>query len=483
MKPFMDEMFLLGNETAARLYHDYAANMPIIDYHCHLDPREIAENKRFANLTEAWLYGDHYKWRAMRANGIEERYVTGGEGVTDYDRFLAYARTVPATIGNPLYHWSHLELRRMFGVEEIIHEGNARAIWDKTKSVFDGQGLSVRDLIRTSNVTVICTTDDPVDSLEYHAAIRDDDCIDTQVLPSFRPDKALNIRAATFLPWISKLEAAIGSTVADYDALLSALKARVDYFNAMGCRVSDHALDEVPFAACTHAEAAAIFAKAVKGQSVSKEEENQYKTHTLLQLGRWYSELDWAMQLHIHAHRNNNQRMLARLGPDTGYDSIGDGRLANALVGLMDAWDKEGALPRTIVYSLNPKDNDVLASIIGSFQGDGIPGKIQLGSAWWFNDTKDGMLAQLSSLSNMGLLGRFVGMLTDSRSFLSFTRHEYFRRILCNLIGDWVERGEAPNDLNWLGGLVQDISYRNAESYFRFGNAVNEGSAKRHVGA
>lgn len=471
MKPFLDDNFLLENDTAVRLYHDYAAAMPIIDYHCHLDPKEIAENKRFSNLTEAWLYGDHYKWRAMRANGIEEKYVTGGAGVGDYDRFLAWARTVPATIGNPLYHWSHLELRRLFGVDEIINEGNAKAIWDKTQARFDGEGYSVRDLIRKSDVRVICTTDDPADSLEYHAAIAADRGIDTQVLPSYRPDKALNIRAATFLPWLKRLEeAAGGARIADYDALLAALEARVAYFHERGCRVSDHALDEVPFdAEATQADAAAVFAKALQGQPISREEEVRYKTYTLLQLGKWYHKHDWAMQLHIHAHRNNNSRMFRTLGPDTGYDSIGDGRLADALVGLLDAWDRDGKLPRTIVYSLNAKDNEVLASIIGSFQGDGIPGKIQLGSAWWFNDTKDGMVAQMSQLANFGLLSRFVGMLTDSRSFLSYTRHEYFRRILCNLLGGWAERGEAPHDMAWLGGIVQDICYRNAERYFGFG--------------
>jgi len=470
MKAFLDENFMLDSSTAIRLYHDYAASMPIIDYHCHLDPKEIAENKRFANLTEAWLYGDHYKWRAMRANGIEEKYVTGGEGVGDYDRFLAWARTVPATIGNPLYHWSHLELRRLFGVDEIISEDNAKAIWDKTLACFNGEGYAVRDLIRGNRVKVICTTDDPADTLAYHAAIQADDGIDTQVLPSFRPDKALNVRAETFLPWLKRLEAVHeGGEIADYDALLAALEARIAYFDTLGCRVSDHALDEVPFdASATHADAAAVFAKALAGQPITKAEEITYKTFTLLQLGRWYSKRNWAMQLHIHAHRNNNSRMFRKLGPDTGYDSIGDGRLADALVGLLDAWDRDGSLPRTIVYSLNAKDNEVLASIIGSFQGDGIPGKIQLGSAWWFNDTKDGMVLQMSQLANFGLLSRFVGMLTDSRSFLSYTRHEYFRRILCNLLGGWVERGEAPNDLTWLGGIVQDISYRNAKRYFGF---------------
>lgn len=465
----MDEQFLLGNKVAERLYHEYAAPMPIIDYHCHLDPKEIAENKRFANLTEAWLYGDHYKWRAMRANGIEESLVTGGEGAGDYERFVAWTRTVPATLGNPLYHWSHLELRRLFGVEEIIREDNARAIWDRTQACFDGEGYSVRDLIAKSRVEVICTTDDPADSLEYHAAIADDATIDTLVLPSFRPDKALNLLASTFRPWLEKLEAATGAPIADYDALLTALASRVAYFHERGCRVSDHALDTVPFAPTTQEEAAAIFAKALAGDAVSREEADKYRTYTLLQLGRWYSQRDWAMQLHIHARRNNSSRMFARLGPDTGFDSIGDGPLADQIVGLLDTLDREGALPRTILYSLNAGDNDVLASIIGSFQGGGVPGKIQLGSAWWFNDTKDGMLAQMTTLANIGLLGRFVGMLTDSRSFLSYTRHEYFRRILCDVLGRWVERGEAPGDIDWLGGIVRDISYRNAKQYFKFG--------------
>jgi glucuronate isomerase len=478
MKPFMDEDFLLTNSTAIRLYHDYAAKMPIIDYHCHLDPREIAENKRFKNLTEAWLYGDHYKWRAMRTNGIPEAYVTGGPGISDYDRFLAWARTVPATLGNPLYHWSHLELRRLFGINEIICEANAATIWEKTNACFAGEGYAVRDLIRKNNVKVICTTDDPADTLEHHAVIALDKGMDTQVFPSFRPDKALNIRQETFLPWIARLEAVCGHRIADYDALLQALETRILYFHARGCRISDHALDEVPFVETSHEEAAAIFAKALNREPISLDEERKYKTYTLLQLGRWYHRQNWAMQLHMHASRNNNSRMFAKLGPDTGFDSMRDGRLADALVGLLNAWDKDGLLPRTILYSLNPKDNDVLASIIGSFQGDGIPGKIQFGSAWWFNDTKYGMIEQMTSLANMGLLSRFVGMLTDSRSFLSFTRHEYFRRILCNMLGEWVEQGEAPNDLPWLGGIVQDICYHNAERYFGFEPVVTQGGTR-----
>ncbi|MGM0880183.1 MAG: glucuronate isomerase [Bacillota bacterium] len=468
MKPFMDENFLLSNETAIRLYHDFAKDMPIIDYHCHLSPQQIYENTSFANLTEAWLYGDHYKWRAMRANGVEERYVTGGEGVTDYERFEAWAKTVPQTIGNPLYQWSHLELRRYFDVYELINEKNAPAIWEQVNQKLAEGSYKARDLIKMSGVEVICTTDDPVDSLEYHIAIKQLEDFNVQVLPSFRPDKALEINRAPFLEWVGKLSAAASRTIDNYDALLEALEARVKFFDEVGCKVSDHALDFVAYAETTRAEAAAIFAKALNGETVSLEEEKQYKTYTLLFLGRLYAERGWAMQFHINAARNNSSRMLGKLGPDTGFDSINDSAVAYPLVKLLDALDSDDALPKTIVYSLNAKDNDVLGSIIGSFQGGGVPGKIQLGSAWWFNDTKNGMLDQMNALANLGLLSRFVGMLTDSRSFLSYTRHEYFRRLLCNLLGEWVENGEAPHDMELLGDMVQNISYRNAKAYFGF---------------
>ncbi|WP_169086257.1 glucuronate isomerase [Paenibacillus sp. PL91] len=468
MKPFMDDDFLLSNETAVRLYHDFAKDMPIIDYHCHLSPQQIFENTSFSNLTEAWLYGDHYKWRALRANGVEERYVTGGEGVTDYDRFEAWAKTVPQTIGNPLYQWSHLELRRYFGVHELINEKNAESIWEKVNAKLATGQYRARDLIKMSNVEVICTTDDPVDSLEYHIAIKDLEDFNVQVLPSFRPDKALEINRATFVEWIGKLGAAAGGTIDSYDALLDALAARVKFFDEVGCKVSDHALDYVAYAETTKGAAGAIFAKALNGETVSLEEEKQYKTYTLLFLGRLYAERGWAMQFHINAARNNSSRMFGKLGPDTGFDSINDSAVAYPLAKLLDALDSDDALPKTIVYSLNAKDNDVLGSIIGSFQGGGIPGKIQLGSAWWFNDTKNGMLDQMNALANLGLLSRFVGMLTDSRSFLSYTRHEYFRRLLCNLLGEWVEAGEAPEDMELLGDMVQNISYRNAKAYFGF---------------
>jgi glucuronate isomerase len=468
MKPFMDDHFLLSNETAIKLYHDFAKDMPIIDYHCHLSPQQIFENKSFENITEAWLYGDHYKWRAMRANGIEERYVTGGEGVTDYERFEAWAKSVPQTIGNPLYQWSHLELRRYFGVYELINEKNAPFIWEQVNAKLATGQFKARDLVKMSNVEVICTTDDPVDSLEYHIAIKDLEDFNVQVLPSFRPDKALEINRATFLEWIGKLGEAAAMTINSYDALLEALAARVKFFDVVGCKVSDHALDYVAYAETTKADAAAIFAKALNGVTVSMEEEKQYKTYTLLFLGRLYAERGWAMQFHINAARNNSSRMFGKLGPDTGFDSINDSVVAYPLTRLLDALDTDDALPKTIVYSLNAKDNDVLGSIIGSFQGGGVPGKIQLGSAWWFNDTKNGMLDQMNTLANQGLLSRFVGMLTDSRSFLSYTRHEYFRRLLCNLLGEWVENGEAPQDMELLGEMVQNISYRNAKAYFGF---------------
>lgn len=462
----MDENFLLTNPTAERLFHDYAKDMPIIDYHCHLSPKEIYENKTYRNLTEVWLYGDHYKWRVMRANGVEERYVTGD--ADDYEKFLAYARTVPMTIGNPLYHWSHLELRRFFGVDELINEKNAPAIWEKVNAKLQGPGFAARDFITKSKVEVICTTDDPADSLEYHIKLREDPGFGVKVLPSFRPDKALELNRPGFVEWIGKLGLAAGVRIENYDDLLSALMARVKFFHEVGCRVSDHALDEVPYADATHAEAAAIFARALKGERIGPEEEQKYKTHTLVFLGRLYAERGWVMQYHMGALRNTNSRMFAALGPDTGYDSMQDGAIARNLARLLDALDRENALPKTILYTLNPAQNHVVGSMIGNFQGGGIPGKIQFGTAWWFNDTKEGMIAQMKTLADVGVFGRFIGMLTDSRSFLSYTRHEYFRRILCNLVGEWAENGEFPADMELLGTIVRNISYGNAKAYFPF---------------
>lgn len=459
---------MLQNDIAVELYHKYAKSLPIIDYHCHLSPQEILENKSFTNLTEAWLYGDHYKWRAMRANGCLEELVTGGNGVSDYDRFVAYTATLPNALGNPLFHWSHLELQRYFGVNETINEQNAPQIWKVVNEKLNSGQFKTRDLIKMSNVSVICTTDDPIDSLEYHIAIKQLDDFDVQVLPSFRPDKALNIRHDSFIPWLAQLKVAAKMELESYDQLLEALVARIQYFDEVGCKVSDHGMDYVFYADVTKEQAANIFSKALANEQISFEEEQQYKTYTFLHMARWYAKLGWSMQLHMNPSRNNNTRMFKQLGPDHGYDAINDAPLATPLGKLLDALDSDQLLPKTIVYSLNAKDNEILAALIGCFQGGGVAGKMQLGSAWWFNDTKKGMLSQLESLANFGLLGQFVGMLTDSRSFLSFTRHEYFRRILCNLVGEWVEQGEIPADMDWLGSVIENISYYNAKHYFGF---------------
>ncbi|MDP4089558.1 MAG: glucuronate isomerase [Bacillota bacterium] len=464
MKKFMDENFLLSNETAVNLYQDYAKSMPIIDYHCHINPKEIYDNKKFKNITEVWLYGDHYKWRAMRSNGIDEKYITG-DG-TDYEKFLAWAKTLSTAIGNPLYHWTHLELQRYFRIYDVLNEKTAPAIWEKANALLRGEGFRVRDLIKKSNVKVICTTDDPTDSLEYHLKLKEDKEFDVKVLPAFRPDKGIEIGSATFIPWVEKLGQVAERNIVCYSDFLEALEARVRFFHSVGCRVSDHALDTVVYAEASMEEAEEVFDKALKGQAISLEEEKKYKTYTLRLVAKLYHELGWAMQLHIAALRNNNTRMLERLGPDTGFDAINDEFVANALSRFMDSLERENSLPKTILYTLNPKDNYVLGTMLGCFQGDGIPGKIQFGSAWWFNDHIDGITEQMKTLANLGLLSRFVGMLTDSRSFLSYPRHEYFRRIGCNLIGTWVENGEVPDDLEFLGKIVQDISYNNAKEYF-----------------
>ncbi|MBD1382535.1 glucuronate isomerase [Metabacillus arenae] len=466
----MGEDFLLSNETASALYHRYAKDMPIIDYHCHLSPQEIFENKRFNNITEAWLYGDHYKWRVMRSNGVDEEYITGN--ASDYEKFLAWAKTVPKTIGNPLYNWTHLELQRFFGVYDVLNEHTAPAIWGKVNALLNKEGYAARDLISRSNVKVICTTDDPVDSLEYHQKIKNVKDFEVQVFPSFRPDKGLEINRQGFLQWVEKLGAAANLPVNNYEGFLMALSSRVEFFHSHGGRVSDHAIDTMMFAEATKEEASEIFSKALNGEKVTLEEEKKYKSFTLKFLGGMYSKLDWAMQFHINAMRNTNTKMFQQLGPDTGFDSINDEGIAKPLYQLLDSLEKVNSLPKTILYSLNPNDNYIIASMIGSFQGGGIPGKIQFGSAWWFNDTKDGMQEQMKALSNVGLLSRFIGMLTDSRSFLSYPRHEYFRRLVCNLIGDWVENGEVPNDLEFLGGIVQGISYQNANEYFNFEKKV-----------
>lgn len=465
MKKFMDENFLLNSHVAERLYHEVAKDLPIIDYHCHLNPQEIYENKRFKNITEAWLYGDHYKWRAMRANGIEEKYITGD--ATDYDKFLAWAETVPQTIGNPLYQWTHLELQRFFDTETILNAKTAPEIWKLTNDKLQYESLTVRDLILKSNVKVICTTDDPVDSLQYHQLLADDTSFDVMVLPSFRPDKALEINRPTFFSWIEKLEQRCNKKISKYEDLLDALENRIKFFNSMGCKVSDHALDKIVYEETTFEEVSDIFMKKLGGETINLIDEAKYKSYTLTFLGEKYFEHNWAMQYHISALRNNNTFMFNQLGPDTGFDSINDGLIAEALVRNLDSLAKKDKLPKTIIYSLNPKDYYVIASIIGSFQGK-VSGKIQFGTAWWFNDQKEGMLDQMKALASIGLFSRFIGMLTDSRSFLSFTRHEYFRRLVCDLIGSWVTSGEVPNDEDLLDSIVKGICYDNAQAYFDF---------------
>ncbi|MBT2573743.1 glucuronate isomerase [Bacillus sp. ISL-51] len=465
MKAFMGTDFLLDNETAVKLYKEYAEGMPIIDYHCHLSPKEIYENRTFATITEAWLYGDHYKWRLMRANGVEERFITGN--AADEEKFAAWAKTVPMAIGNPLYSWTHLELQRFFGIYDVLNEKTADSIWKKTNVLLQGEGFGARDLILKSNVKVICTTDDPVDSLEYHMLLKDSD-FPVKVLPGFRPDKGLEINRPGFAEWVKALEKAAGISITSYKTFLEALESRVRFFHAAGGRVSDHALDQMVYAETTEDEAAGIFAAGLSGGHVSFEDEMKFKTWTLQFLCGLYAELDWAMQYHINALRNTNTRMFNTLGPDTGYDSINDEHIAKPLAQLLNSAEMKQQLPKTILYSLNPNDNYIIASMMNSFQDGKTPGKIQFGTAWWFNDTKDGMLQQMKALSNTGLFSRFIGMLTDSRSFLSYTRHEYFRRVVCNLIGTWAENGEAPYDMELLGGIVEGICCRNAQEYFGF---------------
>ncbi|MBP2070993.1 glucuronate isomerase [Thermoanaerobacterium butyriciformans] len=464
MKKFMDEDFLLNNETAVKLFHDYASKSPIFDFHCHLNPKDIYEDIRFKNITEVWLYGDHYKWRLMRSNGVDERYITGD--ADDYSKFLEFARTMPMAIGNPVYHWTHLELRRYFGINELLNEKTAPMIWEKVNSMLNSSEFSVRNIIKKSNVKILCTTDDPTDSLEYHKLLKEDDSFNVKVLPAFRPDKGINIDKDDFKDWVKKLSEVCGKAIESYDDYLDALNSRLKFFDSYGCRLSDHALDFVAYEESNKEEVDEIFKKALKGEKLSQIEVDKYKTSVLQFLGKRYKELGWAMQLHIAALRNTNSRMFKKLGPDTGYDSINDVNIAYPLSKFLDSLESTGSLPKVILYTLNPKDNYVLAALMGSFQGEGIPGKMQFGSAWWFNDNIDGMTEQMKTLANVGLLSKFVGMVTDSRSFLSYPRHEYFRRILCNLIGEWVEKGEVPDDIDLLGKIVQDISFNNAVNYF-----------------
>lgn len=463
MREFMDKNFLLYSNVAINLFHNYAEDMPIIDYHCHVSEKEIFENKQFKNITEAWLYGDHYKWRAMRSAGIDEKYITGD--ATDYEKFLAYAKTISMAIGNPLYHWTHLELQRFFGIYQVLNEKTAKNIWDKVNVLLNSEGYRVRDLIEKSNVNTICTTDDPTDNLEYHIKLKEDIDFNVNVIPAFRPDNGLAINKVGFIEWVEKLKKVSNKNIENYDNFLDALESRARFFHSVGCRVSDHGLDYVPYMEATKEEISLIFSKRLKGNIVSFDEEEKYRTFTLIFLGKLYSKLGWTMELHINAQRDNSTKMLNKIGQNTGFDSIRDSRVSFSLSLLLNSLDSEYLLPKTILYSLNPNDNYTLGALIGCFQASEGKGKIQLGAAWWFNDNKDGMIEQMKALGNLGLLSTFIGMLTDSRSFLSYTRHEYFRRILCNLIGEWAEKGEIPGDMEMLGEMVRNICYYNAKTY------------------
>lgn len=466
MKAFMDQDFLLSTDTAKRLYHDYAEKMPIIDYHCHINPQEIAQDRSFDNITQVWLGGDHYKWRQMRSNGVEEAYITGD--ATDREKFQKWAETLEKAIGNPLYHWSHLELQRYFDCNTPLTGRTAEEIWNLCNEKLHDPALSVRGIIRQSNVRLICTTDDPIDSLEWHKKIAEDKNFDVKVLPAWRPDKAMNLEKPDYPDYISKLEAASGISIHSFADLKEALRSRLAFFDSMGCKVSDHGLNYVMYQPAPEEEIEAIFTKRLSGIMPSPDEELKFKTAFMIFAGREYHRLGWVMQLHYGAKRDNNRKMYQKLGPDTGYDCINTYGPSAQLADFLNALSETDELPKTILYSLNPGDNAAIGTIIGCFQDSGAVGKIQHGSAWWFADNKTGMIEQMTSLANLGLLSNFVGMLTDSRSFLSYTRHEYFRRILCDLIGSWVENGEYPCDFEVLGRIVQDISYNNAARYLGF---------------
>lgn len=463
----MDENFMLSNDVAVKLYHNYAAKMPIFDYHCHLSPQEMYEDKPFESITEMFLDGDHYKWRYMRSMGLNERYMTGhrtGDKPSDYERFEAFVSALQYAIGNPLYHWTHLELQRYFGIDTVCRIDTARGIFDSANKVIKEKNMSPSYLINNSNVACVCTTDDPADTLEWHKKIAEKGHIKAKILPTFRPDFMINIDKDTYAAYIKKLSAVSGVEITSYNDLIDAIYKRIDYFHSVGCRISDHALDCVPYADGINVNS--VFKKAISGISLTDNEIKGYKSRVLIDLAKKYKSLDWAMQLHIGALRNNNTKMFNLLGADTGFDSIADYNIAVDLSNLLNAMDTTDDLPKTILYTLNPKDNYVIATMLGNFQAEGTGGKIQFGSGWWFCDQRDGMIEQMKSLSNLGALNKFVGMLTDSRSFLSYTRHEYFRRILCNLIGEWVINGEFPADFDTLGKIVEDISFNNAKNYF-----------------
>lgn len=466
MKQFLDEHFLLNTATSRKLYHDYAKEMPVIDYHCHLPPAQIAADTAFENITQAWLYGDHYKWRAMRTNGVHESYCTGDR--SDWEKFEKWAATVPYTLRNPLYHWTHLELQRYFGVNEILNASSAPAIYATCNELLQSKEYTTRNLLRKMKVALVCTTDDPADTLEYHRQLKEEG-FEIPILPAFRPDQAMNVDdPAKYNAYLQKLEQAANTSISTYQDLLTALKSRHDFFAGMGCAVSDHGIEEIYADDYSDTEINNIFTKVRSGQQLTQTEIRQIKSALLVQLAIWDWEKGWVQQYHLGALRNNNSRMMRQLGPDTGWDSIGDFSQARALAKFLDRLDSQDQLAKTILYNLNPSDNELLATMIGNFNDGSVAGKVQFGSAWWFLDQKDGMIKQINALSNMGLLSRFVGMLTDSRSFLSYPRHEYFRRIVCELFGQEIENGELPNDVEWVGKVIQDICFYNAQQYFNW---------------
>ncbi|WP_324720098.1 glucuronate isomerase [Salinimicrobium sp. HB62] len=462
---FITEDFLLLSQQAKDLYNNYAKEQPIIDYHNHLSPKEIAEDRKFDNITQVWIAGDHYKWRAMRTMGVDEKYITGD--ASDKEKFMAWAKTVPHTLRNPLYHWTHLELKRYFGIDELLNEESAERIYNAVNEKLQQPEYSCRGLLKKMGVETLCTTEDPVDSLEYHRQLAKSD-FEIKVSTAFRPDKAILIESEKYNSYLDELGKAANLFIGSYDDLKAALRSRIEFFHANGCRLCDHGLNYICFEEASEEEVNAIFSKKRKGEEISEEEAKKFMTSILLFLGETYHEFGWVQQFHLGALRNNNKRMLDELGPDTGWDSIGDYPQAEKISQFLDNLDGKDKLTKTILYNLNPADNAVFASMIGNFNDGSVKGKVQFGSGWWFLDQKHGIIEQLNALSNMGLVSVFIGMLTDSRSFLSFPRHEYFRRVLCNLFGEEMESGELPNDMELVGNTVANISYHNAKEYFDF---------------
>lgn len=462
MNGFMDENYLLETETAKKLYFEYAKDMPIFDYHCHLPVQEIADDKKFENITQLWLSGDHYKWRALRANGISEDYITGNK--SDYEKFKKWAEAVPYTVGNPLFQWTYFELRNYFGIQDYLKPETADAIWEKCNGMLQQEDFSARNLIKRSNVKALCTTDDPVDTLEYHKRIKADETFGVTVLPTFRPDMAIEIGHENFQNWVNKLSDITGISIKTFEDYLEALKRRIQDFHEVGCRLSDHSLSEHFYRESDAVEIDSIFARGFHNESIAVEEQIKFRSAILVYLGKEYAKHGWAMQIHIGALRNTNTKMLRSIGTNVGFDTIADFSFVNELANLLDILDTVQLLPKTILYCLNPKDNYLLAAMAGNFPSN-IPGKIQFGSAWWFNDHEEGMIDQMKALASIGLFSRFVGMLTDSRSFISYTRHAYFRRILCNLVGNWVEKGSFYQDFDFLGDMIKGICFYNIKNY------------------